>query len=67
MSIGVSRLSPNWVRLDWGEVSAKAIALLLPQVQWLKLLRQIQKHRKLAHDFRFEIRVKPIKPIPLPC
>jgi hypothetical protein len=63
----VSRLSPNWVRLDWGEVSAKAIALLLPQVQWLKLLRQIQKHRKLAHDFGFEIRVKPIKPIPLPC
>lgn len=60
----VSRLFPNWVRLNWGEVSAKALTQLLPQLLWLKLLRQIQKHRKLVDDLGFEIRVKPI---PLHC
>ena len=56
----VSRTFPNWAPLDWGEVSAQAIAELLPQVLWIKLLHQIQKHRKLADDLGFEILVKPL-------
>jgi len=60
----VSRTFPNWWRLDWGEVSAQAIAELLPQVLWIKRLHQIQKHRKLADDLGFEILVKPL---PLAC
>ncbi|MCY7275086.1 MAG: transposase [Phormidesmis sp. CAN_BIN44] len=60
----VSRLSPTWVRLDWGNVSAQAIAQLFPQLLWIKLLRQIQTHRDLADDLRFEIH---IQSIPLPC
>ena len=54
----VSRTFPNWWRLDWGEVSAQAIAELLPQVLGIKLLHQIQKYRKLADDLGFEILVK---------
>ena len=56
----VSRTFPNWWRLDWGEVSAQAMAELLPQVLWIKLLHQIQKYRKLADDLGFEILVKPL-------
>ncbi|MBC6435341.1 transposase [Nostoc sp. HG1] len=59
----ISRTSPTWAPLDWGEVSAQAIAELLPQVLWMKRLHQIQKHRKLADDLGFEILVKPL---PLP-
>ncbi len=56
----VSRTFPTWARLDWREVSAQAVADLLPQVLWMKLLHQIQKHRKLADDLGFEILVKPL-------
>ncbi|MCY7322680.1 MAG: hypothetical protein LH660_12985 [Phormidesmis sp. CAN_BIN36] len=56
-------MTSTWVRLDWGEVSAQALAQLLPQLLWIKLLRQIQTHRNLADDMGFEIH---IKPIPLP-
>jgi len=59
----VSRTFPSWARLDWGEVSAQAVAELLPQVLWIKLLRQIQKSRSLAQEQGFEIFVKPL---PLP-
>jgi len=59
----VARTFPNWAPLDWGEVSAQAMAELLPQVLWIKLLHQIQTHRKLADDLGFEILVKPL---PLP-
>ena len=60
----VARTFPTWAPLDWGEVSAQAVAALLPQVLWIKLLRQIQTHRKLADDLGFEILVKPL---PLAC
>jgi len=59
----VARTFPNWAPLDWGEVNAQAMAELLPQVLWIKLLHQIQTHRKLADDLGFEILVKPL---PLP-
>ena len=50
----------SWGRLDWGEVSIKALTLFLPQVIWMKLLRQIQKNRRLATELGFEIIVKPL-------
>jgi hypothetical protein len=56
----VARTFPNWAPLDWGEVRAQAITELLPHVLWIKLLHQIQKHRKLADDLGFEILVKPL-------
>ena len=56
----VSQSFPSWCRLDWGEVSIKALTLLLPQVIWMKLLRQIQKNRSLANELGFEIIVKPL-------
>ena len=59
----VARTFPNWAPLDWGEVNAQAMAELLPQVLWIKLLHQIQTHRKLADDLGFEILVKHL---PLP-
>jgi hypothetical protein len=51
----VSRTFPNWWRLDWGEVCVKAVATLLPHVAWIKLLRQIHKHRDLVDEQGFEI------------
>ena len=59
----VSRTFPSWARLDWREVSAQAVADFLPQVLWIKLLRQIQRSRSLAGEQGFEIVVKPL---PLP-
>ena len=59
----VSQSFPSWCRLDWGEVSIKALTVLLPQVIWMKLLCQIQKNRSLAEELGFEIIVKPL---PLP-
>jgi len=40
------------------QVSAQAVADLLPQVLWIKLLRQIQRSRSLAEEQGFEIVVK---------
>jgi hypothetical protein len=56
----VSRTFPAWWQLDWGEVGVKALATLLPEVVWVKLLRQIQKHRTLIDEQGFEIVVKPL-------
>ncbi len=64
LAYGVSQSFPSWSRLDWGEVSIKALTVLLPQVIWMKLLRQIQKNRSLADELGFEIIVKPL---PLLC
>ncbi len=59
----VSRTFPNWAPLDWGEVCAQTVADLLPQILWIKLLRQIQMSRSLAEEHGFEIVVKPL-PVP---
>ena len=53
-------LLPAWCALDWAEVSAKALATLLPQVVWLKLLHQIQKSRAVIQSQGFEVIIQPL-------
>lgn len=54
----VSRHFPTWGRRDWGEVCAKALSMLLPQILWFQLLRQIHQHRYLIDQLGFEITIK---------
>ncbi len=53
-------LLPAWCVLDWAEVSAKALAVLLSQVGWFKLLHQIQKSRAVIEAQGFEVMIKPL-------